>query len=136
MVKLNWGNGTGIGLQFNDDSEYYEILGYLSKDYPLVCIYTHDNELSGAWSGQGKLETKIDKGNLPNALKRSFIQSGDDRLSVTDYVRNLINNHSFKLFFDPTGNKYTYYRKPSSIEDVKKTVPEKNLNDFNRGYYL
>lgn len=72
MAKLDWGNGTGIGLHFNNDEEYYEVLGFLSKK-PSVVAYTHENDISGAWSGQGKLETKISKSQLPAALYRSFV---------------------------------------------------------------
>lgn len=30
MAQLDW--GTGIGLHFRNDAEYYEILGYLAKN--------------------------------------------------------------------------------------------------------
>lgn len=133
MAQLNW--GTGIGLHFRDDAEYYETLGYLTKNSELVSVYTHDNDRSGAWAGQGKLHVHIDKSNLPDGLRRSFAQSGDDRLSVTDYVRNLVDNHGFTRFYDPTGNLYTLYRLPSSMTDVKETVPREFWEDFDRGYY-
>lgn len=134
MAQMNW--GTGIGLHFKDDAEYYEILGYLTKDPSCVDVYTHKNDKSGAWAGQGKLETKVSKSCLPDGLKRSFNLSGDHRLSVSDYVANLIENHSFTRFYDPTGNLYTFYRMPSSYSDVRATVPELYLNDFDRGYNL
>lgn len=132
MTQLDW--GTGIGLHFQDDREYYETLGFLAKGKDYVAVYTHDNDRSGAWSGQGKLHTYIDKRKLPSGLQRSFIQSGDDRLSITDYVRNLIQNHAFRCFYDPTGNLYTFYRFPSSVSDVKATVPSYFWEDFDRGY--
>lgn len=132
MAQLDW--GTGIGLHFRDDAEYYEALGFLTKTPPRVVVYTHDNEKSGAWAGQGKLETQVGKNALPDGLSRSFNVSGDDRLSVTEYVRNLIDNHAFSEFSDPTGNLYTFYRMPSSADDVRATVPAANLADFDRGY--
>lgn len=132
MAQLDW--GTGIGLHFCDDAEYYETLGYLAKNPPLVDVYTHDNDRSGAWAGQGKLQTRINKSNLPDGLRRSFIQSGDDRLSVTDYVRNLVYNHAFAQYYDPTGKFYTFYRFPNSVVDVKATVPRTFWADFDRGY--
>lgn len=134
MAQLDW--GTGIGLHFNSDNEYYETLGFLAKSPSLVDIYTHENEESGAWAGQGKLDTTIEKRSLPDGLKRSFIQSGDSRLSVTDYVRNLVINHGFTKYYDPTGNKYTFYRFPENVESVRNTVPSKYISDFDRGYYM
>lgn len=134
MAKLDW--GTGIGLHFNNNEEYYETLGYLSQNPNKVVVYTHDNQVSGAWAGQGKLETKVAKSLLPDGLKRSFIQSGDARLSVTDYIENLVYNHNFSCFYDPTGNRYTFYRYPNSCQDVRSTVPVQHLSDFDRGYNL
>lgn len=134
MAKLDW--GMGIGLHFRNNSEYYEILGFLTKPRCPVVIYTHDNDMSGAWAGQGKLETKIPKHDLPDALKRSFIQSGDNRLSVSDYVENLIVNHNFNQYSDPTGNCYTFYRYPISHEEVLSTIPYEYVNDFYRGYNM
>ena len=134
MAYLDW--GTGIGLHFLNDSEYYECLGYITKQPAHVAVYTHDNDESGAWAGQGKLHTKVPKSWLPDGLRRSFVQSGDNRLSVSDYVGNLIANHSFTMFYDPTGNKYTFYRLPSSYADVRATVPSAYLVDFDRGYNM
>lgn len=136
MARLNWGNGRGIGLHFVDNEEYYETLGYLSKRPQLVSIYTHKNDISGAWAGQGKLETRVSVRTLPAALRRSFEQSGDDRLSVTDYVRNLVYEHAFDGYRDPTGNRYTYYRFPLDVNAVRDTVPDRYLDDFERGYRM
>lgn len=136
MARLIWGKGTGIGLHFIDNSEYYETLGYLCKDPANVVVYTHKNDVSGAWAGQGKLETRINKNRLPSGLKRSFDLSGDNRLSITDYVENLVYNHAFSRFYDPTGNRYTFYRYPESLQDVRSTVPTQYWQDFDRGYNL
>ena len=132
MVQLDW--GTGIGLHFHDEAEYYETLGYLAKNPALVDVYTHDNDRSGAWAGQGKLQTRVNKSSLPDGLRLSFVLTGEDRLSVTDYVRNLVYNHAFKQYYDPTGNYYTFYRFPNTVADVKATVPRKFWSDFDRGY--
>lgn len=131
MSQLDWGKG--IGLHFANDGEYYETLGYLANHTDLVSVYTHDNDVSGAWAGQGKLQTNIDKILLPDGLKRSFDLSHDDRLSVTEYVKNLIDNHSFTNHYDPTGNRYTFYRTPSTLSDVRRTVPTGGLSAFDRG---
>ena len=132
MAQLDW--GSGIGLHFKNDKEYYETLGFLAKGPSLVSVYTHKNDRSGAWAGQGKLHNHIDKGMLPAGLRRSFVASGDDRLSVTDYVRNLVYNHAFNEFSDPTGNLYTFYVFPESVGNVRLTVPQKYYADFDAGY--
>ena len=94
----------GIGLHFVDETEYYETLGYLEKNPALVVVYMHDNDKSGEWAGQGKLQSRVNKSSLPDGLCRSSVQSGDDRLRVTDYVRNLVCNHAFTRYYDPAVN--------------------------------
>lgn len=46
MIQLDL--GIGIGLHFQNEEDYYEALGFLSKNQPLVDVYTHDNDRSGA----------------------------------------------------------------------------------------
>jgi hypothetical protein len=132
MAQLHWGRG--IGLHFNDNHEYYETLGFLAKRNRYVDVYTHDNNRSGAWAGQGKLETHVGANILPRPLRVAFEQSGDARLSVTDYVLNL-KNHGFTIESDFSGNRYTYHLYPVSREYVINTLEaEEYLVDFNRGY--
>lgn len=119
MARLDWGGG--IGLHFRSNEEYYETLGFLTKKNRPIDIYTHDNSKSGAWSGQGKLETHIEICVLPRPLREAFKKSGDARLSVTDYVLNL-KNHGFTIKFDFSGNGYTYHIFPESIDAVIDSI--------------
>ena len=134
MAQLDW--GSGIGIHFDNDPEYYESLGYISNPEHNIDVYTHKNDKSGAWAGQGKLHNHRDVAKLPPVLQESFKSSGDSRLSVSEYVRNLVNNHAFTEFSDPTGEDYTYYRSPISVSDVAATVPSKFIDDFYSGFNL
>lgn len=132
MVKLDWGRG--IGLHFKDKEEYYETLGFLTKRNRPIDIYTHDNGRSGAWGGQGKLETHVGTYILPRPLRVAFEQSGDARLSVTDFVLNL-RNHGFTIEQDFAGNKYTYHLFPESVNAVIESIESDiYVEDFFRGY--
>lgn len=132
MAQLVWGEG--IGLQFIDNREYYETLGFLTKRERLVDIYTHDNKRSGAWAGQGKLETHVRADELPRPLRVAFSQSGDNRLSVTDYVRNL-GNHGFTDARDFSGKGYTYHLYPVTVDAVVNSIESNEyIKDFYRGY--
>ena len=134
MIQLKW--GSGIGLNFHDYEDYYLCLGYIANEDHNVVVYTHSNDQSGAWSGQGKLHNKNNIRNLPKSLQRSFAESGDDRLSVSSYVSNLVNNHAFSVFKDPTGKEYTYYIYPESISAVLSTVPDLYHKAFMIGYNM
>ena len=50
-MVLDWGNV----LQFDNEKEYYETLGFLSKDEEYIRIYTESNDKAGAWAGQGRM---------------------------------------------------------------------------------
>lgn len=69
-----------------------------------IYIYIEDNRKAVARGIQGRL--RLVEGNyksFPEPLKELFEKSKDKRPSVTDYVRNLQKNHSFKKEIDPTG---------------------------------
>lgn len=132
MANLNWGKG--IGLHFKNNEEYYETLGFLTKRNRPIDIYTHDNGKSGAWGGQGKLETHVGTHILPRPLRVAFEKSGDSRLSVTEYVLNL-RNHGFTIEQDFSGNKYTYHLFPESLDIVIDSIESDiYVEDFFRGY--
>ena len=40
-MELNWGNI----LHFNSEKDYYEVLGFLSKEEELIRVYTENNEI-------------------------------------------------------------------------------------------
>ena len=131
MVRLDWGRD----FVFNNENEYYETLGFLCKDVEVIKIYIEDNRKAGARGIQGRL--RVVEGNyksFPRPLNSLFENSNDKPPSVTDYVRNLIDNHSFKKEVDPTGKGYTTWFYKTSLNDVKKTIPQKYHNDFMRGY--
>lgn len=134
MAQLNWGRRGSIGLHFKNNEEYYETLGFLTKRSRPIDIYTHDNGRSGAWGGQGKLETHVGTHILPRPLRDAFERSGDARLSVTDYVLNL-KNHGFTIEQDFAGNRYTYHLFPESVDAVIESIEsDVYVEDFFRGY--
>ena len=132
FMELNWGNI----LHFNSEKDYYEVLGFLSKEEELIRVYTENNDKAGAWSGQGRMSLRnVSIDSLPEALKNAFEASADGRISVTHYVKNLKENHNFSREIDPTGSDFTKRLYKESLEKVLETVPEEYENDFYRGYH-
>jgi len=132
FMELNWGNI----LHFNSEKDYYEVLGFLSKEEELIRVYTENNDKAGAWSGQGRMSLRnVSIDSLPEALKNAFETSVDGRISVTHYVKNLKENHNFSREIDPTGSDFTKRLYKESLEKVLETVPEEYENDFYRGYH-
>lgn len=132
FMELNWGNI----LHFNSEKDYYEVLGFLSKEEELIRVYTENNDKAGAWSDQGRMSLRnVSIDSLPEALKNAFETSVDGRISVTHYVKNLKENHNFSREIDPTGSDFTKRLYKESLEKVLETVPEEYENDFYRGYH-
>lgn len=129
---LDWGNV----LKFKDEKEYYETLGFLSKEDEFVRVYTENNDRLGAWAAQGRMSLRnISLDDLPEALRNAFETSIDGRISETRYVKNLKENHNFTKEIDPTGSDFTKRLYKETLEKVLETVPEKYENDFYRGYH-
>ena len=132
FMELNWGNV----LHFNSEKDYYEVLGFLSKEEELIRVYTENNDKAGAWAGQGRMSLRnVSIDSLPEVLKNAFETSVDGRISVTRYVKNLKENHNFSREIDPTGSDFTKRLYKESLEKVLETVPEEYENDFYRGYH-
>ena len=77
-MVLDWGNV----LQFDNEKEYYETLGFLSKDEEYIRIYTESNDKAGAWAEQGRMSLRnVSVDSLPEALMKAFETSADGRIS-------------------------------------------------------
>lgn len=120
---LNWGNV----LKFDNAKEYYETLGFLSKDKEHIRVYTESNDKAGAWAGQGRMSLCIaDINSLPEALRRAFMTSADGRISETRYVRNLKENmicgFDFREKYGELGKGYIV-----SVDELKQIVKDNKL---------
>ena len=115
-MVLDWGNV----LQFDNEKEYYETLGFLSKDEEYIRIYTESNDKAGAWARQGIMSLRnVSVDSLPEALMKAFETSADGRISETRYVRNLKENHNFTKEVDPTGSDFTKRLYKETLENAE-----------------
>lgn len=131
-MKLKWNK-----LQFQDNHEYYETLGLLSRDDSPFDLKEERNNRAGAWGGQIRFywRQRIDFDSLPRALKEAFVQTSNDsqhRLSATSYVKYLSQHHSY---VNDNDTSYTAHWAKSSLDDVLLTIPDEFKDDFWRGYY-
>ncbi|MCM1399194.1 MAG: HNH endonuclease [Clostridium sp.] len=125
-------------LLFQNENEYYELLGFLTKDDSLITLVTEDNKQSGAGGAQTRfyLKAGIDVNSLPRPLKEAYLVGNDQvRLSETAYIRNLQENHHFDKRELSGVNDYMTRWYKTSYEDVLSTVPKQYVSDFNRGYH-
>lgn len=126
----------GNVLKCDNEREYFEVLGFLSKDEEYIRVYTENNDKAGAWAPQGRMQLRnVDVSSLPKALMKAFSTSTDGRISETKYVRNLQEKHCFSKEVDPTGSNFTKWLHKESLEKVLETVPREYESDFYRGYH-
>lgn len=124
-------------LKFQNDGEYYELLGFLAKDDPIFILETVENGRSGAGGAQTifRLQNGYSFDGLPRVIKEAY-EAGNDpiRLSETRFIRNLIENHSFSDKTTSGEDDYITHWYKTSLDDVIDTVPVDHLRDFYRGY--
>ncbi len=118
--------GTANQVQFQSEHEYYELLGYLTKNDGSTRITWENNDDSGAWAQEGRILFY----NVPPAALSAGLhhtagnQTYASRVNCNAFVENLLNNHSFTT--NPQQDRNAIYA----------TVPPAYQTDFNRGLTL
>jgi hypothetical protein len=117
--------GTKNQIQFRNESEFYELLGYLAKSDGSTSLVWEHNEDSGAWGSEERIQFYTNDhpfaANLPYSAGVGSIIS---RVNCNEFIENLNVNHGFVM-----GRQQT-------IEVIRATVPTAYLPDFDRGLNL
>jgi hypothetical protein len=125
MYKQSFGS---LGqVQFDNESEYYELLGYLAKSDNSTYITWEDNDLQGAWGKEGRIEFHTDPpAELSAYLKHTAGNGGSvlSRVNCNEYVNHIVEKHKFVK------------RDVQNAELIKSTVPEEFHVAFDRGLEL
>lgn len=113
-------------LTFSNESEYYEFLGYLSKNDGSVKIVWEDNDEQGAWGKEGRI---LLFENPPQSLSAQLTFTAGNgniqhRINCNEFVENIITNNAF------------VYGSNQNIDDIKETIPQEYQSDFTRGTML
>jgi hypothetical protein len=117
--------GTQNQIRFNNESEYYQTLGYLAKPDETTSIHWEYNEKQGAWGSEGRIHFYIQNPNIPGAFSLTA-GTGNiiHRTNCNEFIQNLVQNHNFQ------------YGNSQNIQDIRDTIPEQYINDFNDGLTL
>jgi hypothetical protein len=121
MYQANF--GTKQQISFNSESEYYELLGYLSKSDGTTKLVWEDNDLQGAWEKEGRILFYVDQ---PTSLRARLLHTEGVgnitfRVNCNEFILNIRSNHNFVL-----GVK-------QNIPIVRATVPHQYIPDFDAG---
>lgn len=118
--------GTKNQVTFNNEHEYYELLGFLAKSDNTVSIVWERNEEQGAWGSEGRLEFFITNIPIAATLSQTAGNGGSilSRVNCNDFVQNLNQNHAF------------VWGKVQPVAKIRATIPDEYLTDFERGLTL
>lgn len=117
--------GSKDQVTFNNENEYYELLGFLAKSDGTVSIVWERNEEQGAWGSEGRLQFFKDTTPFSASISRT---AGNGnivfRVNCNDFVQNINENHAF------------VWGKRQPVEDIRATIPPEYLADFESGLAL
>jgi hypothetical protein len=117
--------GTRNQVQFNNEHDYYELLGYLAKSDGTTSLVWEHNEEQGAWGSEGRIQfftsNRLYATILPHTAGVGNIVS---RVNCNEFVQNLNEDHNFA------------YGSTQNEDAIRETIPEEYLADFDRGLNL
>lgn len=122
MARLVWGQDGQ--LEFADQEEYYYSLGLLCNSDWFNIVY-EPNKLTNSWEDAYRIQCAKCPVTLPQAFQDAL--RTQKRINNNEYVENLYTNHNF----DFDGPKHIR----GDYDDVRETVPDEYLADFDDGYY-
>lgn len=119
--------GSIAQITFNNEQEYYELLGYLAKNNGFTHITWEDNDLQGAWGKEGRIEFMVNPPAALSAYLKHTAGNGGSvlsRVNCNEFIENIVTNHNFVK------------RAAQNMVNIRATVPVKYQPDFDRGYNL
>lgn len=108
----------------NDHNEFFEALGFLSKNDGTTSIQWEHNENQGAWGSEGRIHCYKNIATFPVYFSSAFTAGVGNiihRINCNEYIEYLVKNHS--LIMGNTQNQ----------ANILTTIPLANQIDFNRG---
>ena len=119
--------GTKQQIQFASDSDFFEALGFLSKNDGTTSINWEHNENQGAWGSEGRIHCYKNIANFPAYFSNAFSSGVSNiihRINCNEYIEYLATNHDFQFGHN------------QDVNAITATIPAQYLGDFNRGLNL
>ena len=123
MYKQSFGSSGQV--RFDNENDYYELLGYLAKSDGTSSLVWERNEEQGAWGSEGRIKFYTEE--IPVSADLTLTAGVGNvihRVNCNEFVKNIANNHHFEM------------GREQDIEAIRATVPHKYLPDFERGLEL
>lgn len=125
MAQLTF--GTNQQIQFASDNEFYEALGFLSKNDDTTSIHWEHNEDQGAWGSEGRIHCYKNLSRFPTYFSSAFTAGNSSiakRINCNEYIQYITTNHNFVF-----GSEQNH-------ANIRATIPTNYITDFDRGLSL
>ncbi len=125
MYQANFGTNNPSQIRFNNESEFYQTLGYLAKSDETTSIHWENNENQGAWGSEGRIHFYTNIPTIPGYFKPTAGKGNViNRTNCNEFIENIVTNNNFIM--GGTQN----------IGNIRSTIPANFINDFNIGLTL
>ncbi len=122
MYRRSFGSNEQV--KFDDEHEYYRLIGYLAKSDGSSSIVWEHNEDQGAWASEGRIQFFTP---IPSGFHLSLTAGVGNiwkRVNCNEFVENLRADHKFMI-----GSS-------QNIDDIRSTIPSGFHKDFDAGLSL
>lgn len=118
--------GTKQQITFNSESEFYELLGFLTKSNGTSELVWEPNDQSGAWAQEGRILFFIAQ---PKELRAQLLHTAGvgkvvSRVNCNEFLDNIRRDHAFVL------------GETQDEAAIRDTVPAQYQADFDTGLHL
>lgn len=116
--------GTKEQIRFTSNNDFFEALGFLSKNDGTTSIHWEHNENQGAWGSEGRIHCYNNIASFPAYFSNAFtagVGRITHRINCNEYIEYITSNHAFQ------------YGNTQNESAIRLTIPEQYLDDFDRG---
>lgn len=116
--------GTQNQMQFADDHEFFQFLGYLAKSDGSTSLVWEHNENQGAWGSEGRVQLFRDLPIQWNVRVTAGVGDMRGRINCNQFIQCIITNYGYAE------------GEIQNIANILENIPEEYVMDFNNGLTL
>lgn len=122
MITLTFGKNAQIS--FIDEHQFFEAIGFLSKNDGLTSLHWEKNEEQGAWGSEGRIHCYKNIDKFPEYFASAFTAGTGNikhRINCNEYIECLTESYGFVFGIE------------QDVDSIVAKVPDEYIDDFERG---
>ncbi|MCT4583091.1 MAG: hypothetical protein N4A35_16895 [Flavobacteriales bacterium] len=125
MAQLIFGKNQQI--EFASNQEFFEALGFLSKNDGTTSIHWEHNENQGAWGSEGRIHCYRNIERFPRAFRAAFTAGVGKiihRVNCNEYIRYIVVHYGFQIGTE------------QDVAEIRQAISNVDITHFDRGLQL